>query len=194
MKKIFVVGGGPSLRGFDFSSLDKVETIAVNESLFDLGNPTYFVTMDSSFLIKLRGRKKEYEIFLSTKAKKYFINPRMLGTFPGIDEVIKSEIIQPFDDEKFGHGYNSGFCAVQLALRLGYDKIYLLGIDMTTDGTDHYHDKYRVRPNYKHILAPYCKIFMESLLELPDKDRIISCSKISKLNEAIKYQHISEVL
>ncbi len=37
----FVVGGGPSLSGFDFSQLNGFDTIAINKAVEYLQNPTY---------------------------------------------------------------------------------------------------------------------------------------------------------
>jgi hypothetical protein len=48
----FVVGGGPSLNGFDFSELNGFDTIAVNKAVEFIQNPTYFITTDYSYFIK----------------------------------------------------------------------------------------------------------------------------------------------
>ncbi len=48
----FVVGGGPSLNGFDFSELNGFDTIAINKSVEFIQNPTYFITTDYSYFIK----------------------------------------------------------------------------------------------------------------------------------------------
>ena len=118
MKTIFVVGGGSSLEDFDFARLDNVETIAVNESFFSLNNPTYFVTLDGGWIRNLgtlTEHRERFKKFLESKAIKYYINPRGTDSHKGIDKVIHSHIVSPFDNEKFGHGYNSGFSATQLA-------------------------------------------------------------------------------
>ena len=48
----FVVGGGPSLNGFDFTQLNEFDTIAVNKSVEYIPNPTYFITTDYSYFVK----------------------------------------------------------------------------------------------------------------------------------------------
>ena len=48
----FVVGGGPSLNGFDFTQLNGFDTIAVNKSVEYIPNPTYFITTDYSYFVK----------------------------------------------------------------------------------------------------------------------------------------------
>ena len=48
----FVVGGGPSLCGFDFSQLNGYDTIAVNKSVEFIQNPTHFITTDYSYFLK----------------------------------------------------------------------------------------------------------------------------------------------
>ena len=48
----FVVGGGPSLNGFDFTQLNGYDTIAVNKSVEFIQNPTHFITTDYSYFLK----------------------------------------------------------------------------------------------------------------------------------------------
>jgi len=48
----FVVGGGPSLNGFDFSLLNGFDAIAVNKAVEYIPNPTYFITTDYSYFNK----------------------------------------------------------------------------------------------------------------------------------------------
>ena len=44
----FIVGGGPSLTGFDFSQLNGYDVIAVNKAVEYVHNPKYFITCDYS--------------------------------------------------------------------------------------------------------------------------------------------------
>ena len=66
----FVVGGGPSLNGFDFSLLNGFDTIAINKAVEYIQNPTYFITTDYSYFTK--ASLPIDEIKLKTQ-KSYFV-------------------------------------------------------------------------------------------------------------------------
>ena len=53
-RDVFIIGGGSSLKGFDFSRLKNKETIAVNMSALDVPNPTYCITADSNIFRKVQ--------------------------------------------------------------------------------------------------------------------------------------------
>jgi len=153
-RSVFVVGGGPSLSGFDFQSLHGKNTIAVNSSIFFVPNPDYFITMDFTWFGKngiqydssTEGKQK---IYRSTKAKKFFVvaydKGRFVHTPNGVldtrfdlnydlrvvDEVIYSSSYGGVGSslQDFHCGSDSGYSGIQLAVALGYSKIYLLGMD-----------------------------------------------------------------
>ena len=98
----------------------------------------------------------------------------------------------------FRTGLNSGYCALQLAILLGYEKIYLLGIDLNPTSSTHYHKGYGTKIKRFHaLLLDYFKHFKEGLEQIKKDDKgieVISCSPTSKLNSIIQYQNIEEVL
>ena len=251
---IFIVGGGPSLKGFDFGILRNQETIVVNNAIFDVPNPNYFITMDYTWLgkakvnmlmpqpknpIRLRSgyRKYKYSVlkgkrifayveklsasnmFLDSKAKKFFAvcfwgdRLKILGdkkvkdgaTNTLYDLNLFDEIIYgkryggiSTDFSNFCCGSDSGYSAMQLAIILGYEKIYLLGMDFVgnADIGTHYHNTYKHDVNIyqkklDEFLIPYPSAF-EDIKKLPCK--VFSCSNISKLNAYIPYINIQEVL
>lgn len=210
--RVFIVGGGPSLAGFDFSLLDNEDTIAVNESLFNLTNPKYFITVDYKWLQNKR-RSNEYLEFINTKAIKYFVvnlcpRPGIIKkedgyyynihkwVFPEFNHIIESYQAYPFSNEKFAHGKNSGLCAAQLAVIMGYREIYLLGMDYNITDNTHYHSKYELKDKnrYQKILDEYYKYFNYCLTGYSGDAQFFSCSPISQLNNIIQYKNINEVL
>lgn len=151
--KLFIVGGGPSLCGFDFSRLGNKSTVVVNNSVFDVPNPNYFITMDYTWLTKnsILDRSRNREKFLSKGIHKVFVvsfagdRTRCEWTSKGVkdkyfdleyDLSLFDQIIPAaqyggigVDIEDFRCGSDSGFCALQLGTLLGYKRIYLLGMD-----------------------------------------------------------------
>lgn len=149
MKDIFIIGGGTSLKNFDFSKLNDKITIVSNKSIFDVPNANYFITTDYTFINYLRFRGL-YDVWRKHPAKKIFVANCIANHIQNIngkitdlkynleydlqdfDEVIicKSAKDIGFDLEHFNSGYNSGFCTFQYAILMGYKNIYLLGMDM----------------------------------------------------------------
>ena len=94
-----------------------------------------------------------------------------------------------FSFSDFKTGYNSGFCGFQLAVLLGYKKIYLLGFDLVSGSQCHYHNRYKGRKIDKESLDRYYDNFVLALKEIKEKTNIevFSCSNISRLSKIIPY-------
>lgn len=206
-KEIFIIGGGPSLQGFPFCQLENKDTIAVNMAAFDVPNPTYCITADSSIFRKIQeGYFKGIDTtwvlvtnpehcsmkFRDGRFKHvrdgYVYNPfcvNMLIRNAGVEGI-------GFSFKDFKTGYNSGFCGMQLAILLRYKKIYLLGFDLNTNAIKcHYHNRYQggKKKIGNQILDRYYENF-KLAFEIIKKEtdiEVISCSKNSRLNQLIKF-------
>lgn len=223
--EIFIVGGGPSLSGFDFSKLYGKTTIAVNHSVFDIPNSDYFITMDYLWLVKSNvqagsstdwGRKAQFEKIPQRCFILCFSQPRLeqlsenefldteSGKIYNLDlfnfVIIAAEyggIGITWND--FRCGSDSGYAALQLAVMLGYKKIYLLGFDYENNGTmTHYRadclkaDASWYKTKLNEFLAPYIRAFEE--IHTKTNCEVISCSPISRLNAYTESVEIASVL
>lgn len=220
-EKVVVVGGGPSLLGFNFECLRNQDTIVVNKAIKDVPNPNHFITMDYTFLLK--NREVDWK---ACHARKHFVvnlgcpylkeidgkytdtrsanqetgHPGLVYDLRNFDSVTKSYSADGLgaDFSDFRNGSNSGYCAFQLAPLLGYKKIYLLGIDLQAKGITHYHKGYgESREHFAEKLAGYAQSFVKGVLEFSKKfpqAKVFSCSKISLLNAFIPYVSIEEAL
>lgn len=165
-ERAFIVGGGPSLRDFDFSRLrGQGRIIAVNRAFEFVPFADVMVSMDNRFyrwIMKdeLPGIKERYQNFRGHRVwldlMNYHYGPEVLyikgiSRF-GVSASLKSGIY---------HSNNSGFCALQIAVVLGASPIYLLGFDMVTGNASHFHTGYpiqsppsvsaRFRTGFEHI-------------------------------------------
>ena len=213
MDSIFIIAGGPSLSGLDFKKFKKVDTIVVNKAIEHIPNPNYFITIDHSFMT----HKVKKDIIEKSKASKFFVanyGPGTLADCGGAIRDVKNDIIynlSMFDaiirsKRVDGIGYNwndfrsgncSGFCALQLAVILGYQNIYLLGVDLKIDGDKtHYHGGYKSHPprRMRKNLNEYARYFLEAARELESKINLVSCSKTSVLNDTLPYTSPAEAL
>ena len=162
MNDVYIVAGGTSLEKFDFSKLKGKEIIAVNKAILDAPFAKYFITMDFSFMDKkLKGDERDkFEVSKATKVFIANLYPKYMIEYDGriidrrnnyvyqlndFDIIIKSHYKTGigYEFNKFAHGNNSGFAALQLAICLGYINIHLLGFDLKTSfSKTHYHKGY----------------------------------------------------
>ena len=206
-EEVYIIGGGASLKGFDFSSLKDKDTIAINKSIFHVINPTYFITMDYMFLKnhkeKIR-RKKSTKFFVGAMNNAYikYKNGKLIDTrhninydLDMIDVLIFSKFDKGigFDFNTFKHGCNSGYCALQLAIILGYKKINLLGIDLGFQQDTHFHGGYGYsKAHFTKKLAFYSLYFRYGFYVLQNHPeiKIYNCSKSSLLSKYLPYKEI----
>lgn len=139
---VWCVGGGSSLRGFDWSQLAGEIVIAANRS-FEMPNVTVACTIDMRFYnwihdgtlgeqvtgnwLDFRGPK-----CIATIGRKTFHQCEALGIYD-IPRNPKGWHFPP-DFGTFGKATNSGYMAVCIALAMGARRVGLLGFDLHGDG------------------------------------------------------------
>lgn len=141
----YIVGGGPSLSGFDFMRLRSLRhVIAVNQAMFDAPCECG-VTVDHLFV---RNRHVELQHFARSKPLYLSIgnDPDRLG-LPDIPSAInlRSEFIPGLSEDPalLHKGSTSGFAALGIAALKRAKTIVLLGFDYSVQpGKHHYHDAY----------------------------------------------------
>lgn len=208
MSEIHVVAGGPSLKGFDFNKLKNKECIAINKSILYVPNAKWFITIDYSFLHKIK--QNERNELIKSKATKVFVanygsdHLRDIGgaikctktnkiyDLSLFDIIIRSKHIGGISMEwnKFSTGNCSGYCALQLAVLLKYDNIHLYGIDLKTNSrTTHFHGGYGEHEiTLCKKLNRYSNDFFKGIKICKNHGiNVISRSKYSPLNKLIPY-------
>lgn len=145
----FVIGGGPSLDGFDWALLEGKRTIGINRA-YEVMEPTIIFSMDTVFLNRIHwGRYGEIAAkrFGASRSLKVWLvrNDPPISLPDGIllvkqwMDYKQATRAFPFSMvEGIGHGNNSGYAALNLACCLGANPIYLLGFDMGHRPNCHY--------------------------------------------------------
>jgi len=211
--RIFIVGGGSSLIGFPWKMLRNEDTIAVNAAIFDVPNANYFITMDHSFLRKIQPMKRSFDskdvtkVFVGGFHHEYLKERRGLIMDERFRRIYRLEqfdiIVKSYTEEgcgfsfgDFRSGDNSGFCGLQLAVLLRYQKIYLLGMDFAFTGRTHYHNVYRGTRDFDAKLHHYEDNFRKGLSDIKriSDIEVCSCSEISALNDVIPYVPMKEIM
>lgn len=145
-RRVFIVGGGPSLRDFDFSRLQGELVIGINRA-YERINCTVLYSMDERFFGWAAAGT-----FGSEALARYreFKGVKLAGLFAaeipaGCQAVMLSstEALPTSLGAGLFHGNNSGYSALLLAYLLGANPIYLLGYDCKyEDGRSHWHGGY----------------------------------------------------
>lgn len=153
----FIIGGGPSLRGFDFNRLEgKGRIIVCNKSFLDVPFADMMIAMDHDFYRwifsgelakgknKAVAKKSIIRQFRQFKGLKVWIelgNNRMDGVYY-IHQFRLAQITRNFKQGVYT-GSNTGVGALMTAVVMGCNPIYLLGIDCKHQGRrSHYHSGY----------------------------------------------------
>lgn len=135
-QRCFIIGGGPSLRNFDFRQLKGELTIGTNRA-FERIDPCLNFSMDTRFLRWLQngelGKDAQQKFGSMRGTKVWMLEQSPAAPFPDDVYFVEPTHCPEFSDsmEKgFGLSNNSGFGALNLAIALGASPIYLLGFDL----------------------------------------------------------------
>lgn len=134
-----IVGGGPSLTGFDFNRLRGHKVIAVNAAGYDVPWADVLMFQDREFLRLHWGLIESWRQRVVTLERLRPACQREIETFEVRDQ-------PDFKGDALKYGPSTGHLAISLAISLGAKRIVLLGYDCrSVDGRSHYHDRYLAR-------------------------------------------------
>jgi len=197
----FIIGGGPSLVGFDFERLRaRGRVIAINKAfiyapfadvVFFMDHASFYGWLKHGMFgpdaIKAWDDFNGFRVFLNLRGRevKDAYSVRSLGKI-GLPTSLRNGLY---------HGSNSGFGAIGLAICMGADPIYLLGYDLGNKGNvTHFHGGYG-RPQPETSLRSF-KQNLETLAGLITKrgwPKVINLNPSSALT-AFPFSTIEEVL
>ena len=193
-RRCFVVGGGTSLKGFDFSQLRGELVIAVNRAFEDIDTAPVMLAQDA----RLWGWYQDHTSpeYLGDAARKKFDSFRGFKTwincqaFPYPEDINIIDVIGDadpnWDPSNYTQGLpmvtNSGANALMLAAVLGASPIYLLGFDMKgTDGhTANYHVGYPDNNN-DSVYQEFIPCFQKYAPKILSRSKVINLNPQSEL-------------
>lgn len=144
-RPVLLVGGGPSLRGFDFNRLRGrgAVVVGINDAMLHVPWADAVLSIDTAWLVQRQSA------FLRFAGERIAIVP---GSFdrsgwPGVTWLDRRPVpgLSHMPDAVCT-GENSGYAALGLAVARGADPIGLLGYDLVTAG--HWHAGYRWKSRY----------------------------------------------
>ena len=162
----YIIGGGPSLAGFDFSQLRNRHTIGINDA-FRLGvsvckicffSDEEWFSRSEQALLMYRGRVVSHCDHASV------LNADRVDTMP--------RVMDRLNEDHSGLAFcgSSGPGAVNLALLLGAKRVMLLGFDCTKSrtGETHWHH-HNVEPPANDIYPKFIAGWREVAKSLPER-------------------------
>ena len=198
-RRCFIVGGGPSLVGFDFDCLKGKLVIGINRA-FEKFDPTVIFSMDSRFYTWLTSGAlggQALEKFERSQARKIWVDTHGFKYGPEILTVPHlpgAGVGRSLTGGIYG-GSNSGFAALNLAVCLGANTIYLLGFDLISQGGFQrwFHDGY---PEVQRdsVFDTFRQDFEKAALELQQRgirvinlnpDSGLKCFEFGKMPESV---------
>ena len=147
-KRCFIIGNGPSLRIEDLDLLRQYNDICFGSNMIyqaykrTVWRPDYYVLADYIGWKKVN----EYDTAVFLQSKKTFIAEFYFNEYSLPQNVVQFNLF-PFKDNRGFSGdiadyvYSGGtvtYAAMQIAVYMGFEKIYLLGCDC---GNDHFYGK-----------------------------------------------------
>ena len=193
-QEVFIIGGGHSLRDFDWSLLLNERTIGCNQA-FRLGEAVCDICVfcDSSLIFekpepgggKLKPRAGFYDE-LSKFRNPVVTNDNALKHRPEPWLKWMPRRTKGLHHDALGFNANTGATAINLALILGAKTVYLLGFDMFLDdkGRPNWHDNLIDKPSnecYERFLASFGHVSRELPIKFPGC-QVFNVTKKSNLN------------
>ena len=134
---VYVIGGGPSLKGADLSPLKSRRVIGVNDAAFhytDLCDCMFFG--DKQWFVHHRWALKRLPFFCVTSTRDRREYPKWLKVLH------RQGIGITTAPSELGWNGNSGIAALNLAVKLGASTVYLLGFDfkLGQNGESNWHE------------------------------------------------------
>lgn len=153
-----IVGGGPSLREFNWAALDcsgtpshnrHFRTIAINRAYRDVPTADCFFTEDSRVVAKF-GHRRDFKSFKGLKLLHLLDDGYLPELIPFMDQltVVHRKRGDKFWSDSWDDGLsvssNSGIGALNIATIMGCKTVFCLGFDCRTDGPtiQNYHGDY----------------------------------------------------
>ena len=170
---VFIIGGGDSLReqGFDWSLLEEELTIGCN-SAFTLGEKVCKICIfgDAKWFHKYQSELQRFKgIVFTNTSQLYRTKLDWLWTMPRKGKGLGATAL--------GWNKNTGAAAVNLALILGAQRIFLLGFDMhlSKDGRSNWHNNLLGKPNkavYEKFIEGFTKVSIDLKKLFPGREVI----------------------
>lgn len=177
---VFIIGGGDSLRGFDYSKLDGKLVIGINQACVYLPNLTAIYWADGDW-----AAKNDDTLNRHTCKLRFAGRPNLRGNYATTENMaaggatllnITGKLGLDFDINCV-RGDNSGSHVINLCVNAGATRIVLLGFDMKVG---HWHSDYEFSYS-EDIYQGFLESINSIAPALPEGVEVINCSLKSNI-------------
>jgi hypothetical protein len=203
-ERVFIVGGGPSLKDFDFNLLRDEKTIGVNYAIRHIPNPSYFLTADSGVIQRAveanfwgMGRETKKIVIMGPEHPRYKYVKDFLPKYDILIEPYRTDTGDiGFSFDKFVTGKNTGFCALQYAVLLRFREIFLMGFDLNRGegGRKYFYTENRGTNSPYDVFFRHFLTGIEKIKEYSMYSKVYLSSRPSRLEPFMEYKSVEEVL
>jgi hypothetical protein len=180
LDSVFLIGGGPSLRGMPLDLLARRATIAINDVGVHVPWATALFSLDPDWIVHRRS------FVAAFKGERYLAAPAHIPRdIPGVTYMDRMEAVGLSDDPRTIHnGGTSGYGALNLAYLKGAKFIVLLGYDYcTVDGRRHWYDGETSSSWDQAVLDQWAAAFRSTTAQLRAKGvTVVNASPISRVD------------
>lgn len=183
---VFIVGGGASLKNFDYSRLEGHNVIGINQACKYIPSLTAIYWADEDWAARNDYTLESHRCKLRFCARKNlpvgFDANNQIRTVGGATPLYLSGDTGFDSNINNVRGNNSGCHTINLAINAGANTIVLLGFDMSVG---HWHNDYEL--SYNTEVYESFRRSIDSMVEnIPDKVNIVNCSPISTITSIPK--------
>lgn len=119
-KNLFILASGPSLKELDLSPLDRRITMGLNRSFMAYPEPYYHCVFDYRLFELYPTELEKCRVLFTLEGRPFGLPLTLLGS-QGFSEDLSEGIYS---------GYTISYFALQLAIYMGFKRIFFLGLDL----------------------------------------------------------------
>jgi hypothetical protein len=173
-KNLFILASGPSLKELDLSGLSRRITMGLNRSFMVYPEPYYHCVFDHRLFELYPDELKKCRVLFTLEDRPWGLPLNLLGS-KGFSWDLEEGIYS---------GYTISFFALQLAVYMGFERVFFLGLDLDFKEKDthffgyDYHSKDHKTTEFPKMLESFQSI-APTLKERGIQ--VYNCSPVSKL-------------
>jgi hypothetical protein len=144
-KDVFILASGPSLAGMDLSPLRRRIVMGLNRSSLIYPDTHYHCTMDERLFRQFEDVLRKTRYLFTFEDRPFGIPIRLLGS-----EGFSGDL-----EEGIYSGYTVSYFALQVAVYLGFSRVFYLGLDLKhANGQTHFFGNDPVSRNHERTEFP----------------------------------------
>ncbi|WP_207912340.1 exo-alpha-sialidase [Pseudobacteriovorax antillogorgiicola] len=174
-KSLFIIASGPSIQDLDLSRLDRRMTMGLNRSFLKYPNSYYHCMFDQRLFDQYQDQLQDHRCLFTLEGRPWGVQMENRGA-EGFSDDLSQGIYT---------GYTISYFALQLAIYMGFNQIFFLGLDLqnTSQKTHFFGFDYHSANHNNTEFPKMITSFEKAAQYLKDKPvKVYNCSLQSQLH------------